>query len=234
MLGVLLESKAGKQRRTAGATFSIVVHVAIIAAVAVGTVQGKTTPPEKPHAVFIQIAPAKPPVVREQTRSTPVTSSPTLPANMVIRHIDPPTITPSTLPPIDMTAGLAADSIVIGGGHGTSVGSSLGALVGDDQPGDDRDWDVHELLMHVITPARPRYPESLRSAGVDGRVLVQFTVDTTGRVDLPSVKIIESTHDLFTRAVREALSHFRFRPAEAGGRRVAALAQMPFEFHITR
>jgi len=90
------------------------------------------------------------------------------------------------------------------------------------------------VLMNVITPARPRYPESLRSAGIDGRVLVQFTVDTTGRVDMNSVKILSSTHDLFTRAVRDALGNFRFRPAEVGGRRVNALAEMPFEFQITK
>jgi hypothetical protein len=33
--------------------------------------------------------------------------------------------------------------------------------------------------------------------------------------------------------VRDAMGNFRFRPAEVGGRRVAALAQMPFEFRIT-
>jgi TonB family protein len=88
--------------------------------------------------------------------------------------------------------------------------------------------------MRVITQAKPRYPENLRQAAIEGRVLVQFQVDTLGLVDPASVRILSSTHDLFTRAVRDALGGFRFRPAELNGHRVVALAQMPFEFAIQR
>ena len=69
--------------------------------------------------------------------------------------------------------------------------------------------------MRIVTSAKPRYPESLRQAGIDGRVLVRFTVDTLGRVDMSSVQILESTHDLFTRAVRDALAGFRFKPPKS-------------------
>ena len=86
--------------------------------------------------------------------------------------------------------------------------------------------------MHIVSSAKPRYPETLRQNRIDGRVLVQFTVDTTGRVDMPSIRVMQSTHDLFTQAVRSALASFRFRPAEVNGKRVAALAEMPFEFQI--
>jgi TonB family protein len=58
-------------------------------------------------------------------------------------------------------------------------------------------------------------------------------VDTSGLVDPVSIRVVTSTHELFTRAVRDALSEFRFKPAEVGGRRVPALAEMPFEFRIT-
>jgi len=233
MLGVLLESKARRQRRAAGATLSVVLHVAVIGAAVVGTVQGKSAPPEKPAAVFVQIAPPKQSVVRQPVHSAPATTMPRIPTDIVIRHIDAPTIVPKDLPPIDMTGSIAGDSVVIGGERGGAA-ASLGDKYGAEQANDNRDWDVHEILMHVLTPAKPRYPEALRSAGVDGHVLVQFAVDTTGRVDMASVKVLESTHDLFSRAVRDALGSFRFRPAEVGGHHVQALAQMPFEFHITR
>lgn len=233
MLGVLLESKARRQRRAAGATLSVVLHVAIIAAVAAGTVHGRPAPPEKPQAVFVQIAPPVHRVTPERARSAPSTA-PVLPSAIVIRHVDAPTIVPTELPPVDLTSGLASDSIAIGGGKDSGVPSSFGSKYGTETVSDNRDWDVRELLMHVLAPAKPRYPEALRSAGVDGRVLVQFAVDTTGRVDMASVRVLESTHDLFSRAVRDALTSFRFRPAEVAGHRVQALAQMPFEFHITR
>jgi protein TonB len=234
MLGVLLESRGKRQRRAGGAALSVAAHVAIIAAAAVGTVQGKTTPLEKPKAVVVHLAP--PPVPRDLRESRPRTPSPTipsLPSTIAIRHVDAPTFVPKGLPAIDMTSSIGGDSIVVGGSASAGT-SSLGSLYGGESPGESRDWDVRELLMHVVTQGKPRYPESLRNAGVDGRVLVQFSVDTTGRIDPESVKILESTHDLFSRAVRDALGGFRFRPAEVGGRRVAALAQMPFEFHVNR
>lgn len=233
MFGVLLESKAGKQRRTAGATLSVATHVAIIGAAAAGTVHGTAAPPEKPHAVFVQIAPPKPRVIEQQQRPAPATGVVAPPSDIVIKHIDAPTIVPRDLPPIDMTRGVATDSIVVGQ-KGSGTGASIGEMYAPAPPSDNRDWDVRELLMNLLTPAKARYPESLRSVGVDGHVLVQFSVDTTGRVDMNSVKVLESTHDLFSQSVRDALRTFRFRPAEVGGHRVAALAQMPFEFHITR
>ena len=74
----------------------------------------------------------------------------------------------------------------------------------------------------------------LRSANVEGEVLVQFVVDTTGRVENGSVKVLKSSHDLFTNSVRSALSNMRFYPAEIGGRKVKQLVQQPFNFTLTR
>jgi protein TonB len=96
------------------------------------------------------------------------------------------------------------------------------------------EWRGKELLMRIERAAKPRYPEALRQSGIEGRVVVQFTVDTAGRVEPSSIRILNSTHDLFTRAVRDALVQFRFAPAAVGDRRVPALAEMPFEFQITR
>jgi len=233
MLGELLESKARKQRRSAGATLSVVIHVAIIGGVIAGTAHGTPAPPTPVKVVTVHITPPKPHETHRETRATPASPTPSLPTNIVIRHIDPPRVIPTDLPPVDMTHGLAGDSIVIGGGSGVQVGG-LGELYSGASADDSRDWDAHEILMHIVTKSVPRYPEALRSAGVDGHVLVQFTVDTTGRIDLAHVVVLQSTHDLFTRAVRDALAGFRFLPAQVGGRHISALAQMPFEFHVTR
>src|SRR3954468_25033188 len=217
MLGVLLESKARKQRRTAGATLSVLVHVAAIGSVVAGTAHGTMRqPPEK--VVTVHIVPPRPREVPRETHITATANTPTLPANVVIRHIDAPHVMPTDLPPIDLTQGAAGDSVVIGGSPGVQVGG-LGELYGDGKAADDsRDWDTHEILMHVLSKSTPRYPESLRAAGIDGRVLVQFTVDTTGRVDMDHIVVLQSTHELFTRAVRDALAGFRFNPAQVAGR----------------
>ena len=59
-------------------------------------------------------------------------------------------------------------------------------------------------------------------------------LDTMGRIDLTSVQVLESTHELFTRAVRDILGTFKFKPAESNGHRLRAMAEMPFEFQMRK
>jgi TonB family protein len=80
----------------------------------------------------------------------------------------------------------------------------------------------------------PRYPDSLRVARIEGEVLAQFIVDTLGRPDMTSFKVIKSTHDLFTNTVKASLPNMLFYPAEVGGRKVKQLIQMPFQFNLTK
>jgi protein TonB len=65
---------------------------------------------------------------------------------------------------------------------------------------------------------------------VEGEVLAQFVVDTTGHYEEGSFKVLKSSHELFTQAVRDALPQLRFNPAEAGGAKVRQLVQQPFTF----
>jgi protein TonB len=80
----------------------------------------------------------------------------------------------------------------------------------------------------------PRYPSSLRDAGVQGRVVVQFVVDTLGRAEMAELQVVETPHALFVESVRAALSHYRFSPGEAGGRKVRTRVQVPFDFRLTK
>jgi len=93
---------------------------------------------------------------------------------------------------------------------------------------------VEKAVVALPGTAAPRYPSLLQSAGVDGTVRAQFVVDTLGRVEQGSFRALESTHDLFTAAVRAALGRTRFTPAEAGGRKVRQLVEQTFTFSITR
>jgi protein TonB len=80
----------------------------------------------------------------------------------------------------------------------------------------------------------PRYPEVLKSSGVEGKVMAQFVVLETGRADMDQFKILSSDNELFSNAVRDVLPRMRFLPAEIGGRKVRQLVQLPFEFKINR
>jgi protein TonB len=78
------------------------------------------------------------------------------------------------------------------------------------------------------------YPEMLRSAQVEGTVLASFVVDTTGRAEMSTFKVLRSDHELFTNAVKNALPRIRYLPAEVGGRKVKQLVQQPFVFNLAR
>ncbi len=79
-----------------------------------------------------------------------------------------------------------------------------------------------------------RYPDLLRQANVEGEVLAQFVVDQYGQPDMNTFKVLKSDHDLFTKAVFDALGDMRFHPAEVGGKAVKQLVQMPFQFNLSK
>ncbi|HMI45911.1 MAG TPA: energy transducer TonB, partial [Gemmatimonadaceae bacterium] len=77
-------------------------------------------------------------------------------------------------------------------------------------------------------------PEALRSAGIEGKVMVEFVVDERGQPVQGSIRVIQSDNDLFADAVRDALGRLRFTPAEVAGKKVSQLVQMPFVFTLNR
>jgi protein TonB len=234
MLRVLLESKARRQRRIGGMALSVGVHLAIIGAATATTVHARRLEREPVIAVRV-VPPAPHPVpTHPQPRRVTTDHAPTRGTTIVVEQIHITADIPTSLPTIDYTPRSTPDYVT--GPSGTSSGTGVGprSIVDGEATSDNTDWRGNDLLMRIVTPATPRYPESLRQAGLDGRVLVRFVVDTVGRIDLRSVQVVESTHDLFTRAVRDILGNFRFKPAEAKGHRVRAMAEMPFEFQIRK
>jgi protein TonB len=78
--------------------------------------------------------------------------------------------------------------------------------------------------------AGPAYPKELQAKGIEGYVAAEFVVDTTGRADESSLRIMDATHPEFEKAVRAALPGMRFRPAELGKERVRQLVAQSFKF----
>ena len=92
--------------------------------------------------------------------------------------------------------------------------------------------EVERMAVPYDDNPRPRYPYSLLSMGMEGNVVVQFVVDSTGAPDMRSLRVLRSTHQLFTRAVRAVLPKLRFLPAEVAGARVDVLVEQPFQFSV--
>ena len=75
-------------------------------------------------------------------------------------------------------------------------------------------------------------PDSSKAPTVDGQVLASFVVDTLGRAELNSLRILKSTSPVFSAAVRARIPQMRFTPAEKGGVKVRQLVQQPFVFTV--
>ena len=88
--------------------------------------------------------------------------------------------------------------------------------------------DSAAVLMEGSAP--PEYPDSLWRAGVAGRVVAEFVVDTTGAVEPGTVRIASASHAPFSDAVHRWAGSARFVPAISRGRRVRQIVILPFEF----
>ena len=94
--------------------------------------------------------------------------------------------------------------------------------------------EVDSTVARYPGSAAPAYPADMLKQGVQGSVLTQYVVDTTGYPDTTSLKILRATHEDFAEAVRDALPYMRFVPAKIGSRRVRQLVQQEFSFKIDK
>jgi TonB family protein len=111
---------------------------------------------------------------------------------------------------------------------GRAVGVVRFPAVAPDRP--YFDFQVEKQVSQQPGTSGPKYPDALRASGTSGEVLAQFVVDTAGHYEDGSFKVLQSSHALFTQAMRDALPQMRFIPAEVGGAKVRQLVQLPFIF----
>jgi protein TonB len=234
MFDNLIESKAKKQRRAGGIVTSTVLHAVVITAAVVATAAAKEGL-EKPKAEkvnFVQVKKEQPPPPKEQPPPVELKAPP--PKGFQV--LTAPIKIPDILPDIDLSKKVTNEDDF--SGKGVAGGVARGVVGGTPQPiNNDQtyfEFQVEKQVQPMPGNSPPRYPDMLRTANVEGEVLAQFVVDTTGRAEMSSLKILKSTHDLFSNAVKAALPNMKFYPAEVGGRRVKQLVQMPFQFNLTK
>src|SRR2546427_10030153 len=84
----------------------------------------------------------------------------------------------------------------------------------------------NEVFMEAIVEEKPavlsgptlQFPELLRQAQISGRVLVQAIIDTLGRAEPPSGKVLQSPNPRFDQAAKGYVVQAPFRPAGGHGR----------------
>jgi TonB family protein len=74
------------------------------------------------------------------------------------------------------------------------------------------------------------YPPDLFAARTSGRVVAEFVVDATGRVEPRTVTVVSSTHELLTVSVARALEQSAFEPAVKEGKPVRQFVRQQFDF----
>jgi protein TonB len=231
----LIETKPKKPKTLKQFVLSIVVHAVAIGGAVYGTLEAKEAieKPKQEKVEFVQMKKEEPPPPETKPEPPPeVVAAPPPPKGFQV--LTAPIKIPDVLPEIDLTKKVTDEADFTG--KGVAGGIAKG-VVGGTAPVADQtyfEFQVEKQVAPAPGNRPPSYPDMLRSANVEGEVLVQFVVDTTGRVERGSVKILKSSHDLFTRSVEQALSSMRFYAAEIGGRKVKQLVQQPFNFALTR
>jgi len=62
--------------------------------------------------------------------------------------------------------------------------------------------------------------------------MLQFVVDTTGRVEPTSIHALQSTHRYFTEAASRAVASCRYRPAKFNNHPVRVVVNTPVNFQL--
>lgn len=229
MLATLLESNAKKERSQAGVALSVGAHSVLIGAALYATVQARPEPSKSTEMVRPLYFP---PAAHAPHSQTLVTKNGVRPASH-LRFV-PPSIDIS-VPTVEIQATVTGASDF---NASTVFGPTVeGSVNGNPTRGHNTPFLADQVEKQVsLEPGSkpPRYPETLRAAGVEGRVVALFIVSDRGIVEEGSVRILRSDNPLFDDAVRSALSRMRFVSAEIGGRKVRQQVQMPFLFTLSR
>jgi protein TonB len=233
MFNQLIESKAKKQKMAGGTVFSIVLHTFLIAGAVYATARAGVKD-EKSKAEKIQFVEMKkePPKVPDKPPPKEVIVKPPPPKGFQVLRA--PVKIDIKIPEIDLSKAITNESDFSGKGVKGGTGSGI---VGGTGPVTNQtyfEFQVEKPAEMLQDSPKPKYPSVLESSGIAGEVQAQFVVNSSGKADQDSFKVLKSTNELFTQAVKSVLPRMRFSPAQIGGKPVNQLVQQSFQFAVPR
>jgi TonB family protein len=222
MFDNLIESKPKRERKKfLGVGFvSLVVHTAIIAGAVVATMKvGQDATQVRADTTMVYL--------QQQQQQKPPEVQPVQLELKGFQTIIAPTEMPTNIPPVNLSEHFDPKDY---SGSGVEGGTASGVV----PTGNDVFLEaiVEEKPDRLAGP-QPPYPELLHQAGIQGRVRVQFVVDTMGKAEPASFRIIESPNPGFNEVVKNSVLHTLFRPGRVHGRAVRVLIEEPFDFKLT-
>jgi len=259
MFTTLLESRRVRARSIAGSALSAAAHIALLALAVAITSAGRRLPDpahdedeayESPAGAevvaYVWLRSAEPAMSSDARRA--VRGARILPtrARRLVAPLEVPSAIPevpevdlSTAVVVDVAAHLLDFTLLVEGPNGLAGHEGRGALrdaiadaVGGRRAGPFLPSEVERLVLPLADNPRPEYPRSMLSARIGGQVVVRFVVDSAGRVDPASMRVLQSTNNHFADAVQAVLPRLHFRPAQLLGRNVDMVVQQAFRFEV--
>jgi periplasmic protein TonB len=200
--------------RAASAGLSLTVHVALGAGIVWGTLDARPHPsPPRAFVLPPYYAPAGP-------AGPPPPVTPTIHGAVSLPVIEIPPV-----PPVNVGPGRPGfDTSWLPGTN------DAGRTSGDgEQPAD---LSIVDEPPAILAGPVPTYPELLRQAGIEGRVMLAAVVDTLGRIEPGSLAVVSTAHPGFVAPAQRALSATLFRPARMHGRAVRVRVHVPIDFRL--
>src|SRR4051794_27484450 len=197
MLNVLLESNATRTRRTGGTLASALAHAALIAGAILLTTRGAVARPTGGREAVIPtyVRPTvTPPRIIESGAPPKIASAPTAPSMPRVDKI------PTDIPAIDVDihTPILSEEDWAHRGVGAAGGLTNGPTGSSKAPEGVLEERYVDRSPRILgNPISPEFPTSLRERGVNGRVSVQFVVDTLGRAELRGLRVVEASDSLF-------------------------------------
>jgi protein TonB len=234
MFNKLLESKAAKQKMAGGTVFSIVLHTVLIGGAVYATaragVKDEKAKAEKIQFVEVKKEPPKVPDKPPPPKEVVVTPPP--PKGFQVLRA--PLKIDIKIPEIDLSKAVTNEADFSGkgvkGGTGTGVVGGTGPVTNQTY----FEFQVEKPAEMLQDSPKPKYPSVLESSGISGEVQAQFVVRMDGKADMDTFKVLKTTNELFTQAVKNVLPRMHFSPAMIGGKPVNQLVQQSFQFAVPR
>jgi protein TonB len=243
MLDILVASGAGRELRPGWLTTSGLTHATVITLAVLATRGALEQPRMRPDSAILLYVPRpdpEPPPPEVKPAPAPAAVVIAEPPPKGFQTVAAPTDIPTIIPPVDLTqrpldprdftgrgveGGIAAG--VVGGTAKVDAADGLDAIY--EASTSDSRFEQAVMVSKLVL----RYPPALQAAGMDGRVTLEFVIDTAGRVEPASLRVLESTHPAFEAAAREALVRASFRPARLGPQPVRQLTRQAIRFTTT-
>ena len=227
----LIESKPKKKKSFGQTLVSLVVHAAVIAAAVKVTAGAAETIKDivaDTTMVFLKPPPPPPPPPDQPPPDVVVSANP---PPKGFQTVVAPTDIPKDIPPIDLSEKPFDPKDFTGkgveGGIAAGIVGGTGPVTGEVF----LEAQLDDPVQPISIPT-PRYPPVLQSAGIAGRVELQYIVDTTGHAEPASFKVLKTTHAAFVEPAKEAITKGLFKPARFKGQPVRQLVQQAISFKV--